>query len=298
MGFEFIPKSREYLLGFVKEKLGDYYEIMREYHPRNGYGPLKHGDKFVTYIRDMVHGLEESFGELSIPGAYQSPDDLIKFAEDWVEFIGQRSHLFELHKADRGEFSNWNGVVQKTFEIKEQITRALNQFVHLAKIELNDSGLNFNVDSFKIIITVLGNFANAIKPLTQNRRKGKNKFEIVDEYDVQDVLKYFFLSIFPDIKIEEPNPSVGGSYTKCEFFHKSSGIMTEVKMLKNGEDEKKYIQEVKIDLESYYTNENLKALIVFFYDPFNQIKNRAHIKELEGVRVKGERRFSVHTIIQ
>ena len=44
-----------------------------------------------------------------------------------------------------------------------------------------------NVSSTELIKNIFNNFQDAIKHLTNNRRKNHTAFEINDEYDVQDL---------------------------------------------------------------------------------------------------------------
>ena len=53
-----------------------------------------------------------------------------------------------------------------------------------------------NMSSVELIKNIFYNFQDAIKHLTNNRRKNHTVFEINDEYDVQDLSYLILRSIF------------------------------------------------------------------------------------------------------
>lgn len=151
-------------------------------------------------------------------------------------------------------------------------------------------------DAKELVLSVLGNFNNSVTKLT-NRRKGHAPFLINDEYDVQDLLYFSLKSIFPKLKYEEPTPQLGGTSNKIEFVLAEEGILIEVKMIKSSETEKKYIKEIKEDLESYHRYKGLKDIIFFIYDPYMRTKDRYNFEDLNGNRVKQDNSFNVTVIL-
>lgn len=152
-----------------------------------------------------------------------------------------------------------------------------------------------------IIINVLKEFPNAIKSITLKRRKNHDKFVIRDEYDVQDLLQIVLKSLFPKIIPEENTPQVGGKTERADFIFKELGIILEIKMIKESDkDEKEFIKQMKIDIESYYRY-NPKYLIFFIYDPQNKTTNKNHFYDLQGTTEKnddtGVYKYEVITIL-
>lgn len=161
--------------------------------------------------------------------------------------------------------------------------------------------IQYNQEPKDIIISILKEFPNAIKSLTLKRRKGHVKFEIRDEYDVQDLLSIILKSIFPKVVPEENTPQVGGKTERADFVFKEYGIILEIKMIKDSDnDEKEFIKQIKIDIESYYRY-NPKYMIFFIYDPQNKTVNKNHFFDLQGNTIKidetGEYQFEVITIL-
>ena len=153
-----------------------------------------------------------------------------------------------------------------------------------------------------IIIGILKEFNNSIKSVTLKRRKDHDKYKIKDEYDVQDLLHVILKSIFPKVTPEENTPQVGGKTERADFIFKEFGIILEIKMIKDSDkDEKEFIKQIKIDIESYYRY-NPKYMIFFIYDPQNKTVDRNHFFDLQGRTKKmdetGEYEFEVITILE
>lgn len=150
------------------------------------------------------------------------------------------------------------------------------------------SDIQFQDEPKDIIINILKEFPNSIKSLTIKRRKDHDKFIIDDEYDVQDLLNLILKSIYPKIVPEENTPQVGGKTERADFVFNEFGIILEVKMIKKSDkDEKKFIEQIKIDIESYYRY-NPKYLIFFIYDPQNKTTNKNHFYDLQGITTKND----------
>lgn len=163
------------------------------------------------------------------------------------------------------------------------------------------SDIQFHDEPKDIIINVLKEFSNSIKSLTIKRRKDHDRFIIKDEYDVQDLLNVILKSLFPKIVPEENTPQVGGKTEKADFIFNEFGIILEVKMIKESDvNEKEFIKQIKIDIESYYRY-NPKYLIFFIYDPQNKTTNKNHFYDLQGITTKnddtGTYKYEVVTII-
>ena len=161
-----------------------------------------------------------------------------------------------------------------------------------AKIRYNHLG------SVDIIKRIFSNFQDAIKHLTMYRRKDHIKFEIRDEYDVQDLSYFVLRSIFNKLQFENPHFKSGGTNSRVDLMLVDEGIDIELKMIKQSDtDEKKFIEQIKIDINDYSTWSGLKDFIVFIYDPQNKTSNRNNFYELGGPHTINDVTFNVHIII-
>lgn len=132
-----------------------------------------------------------------------------------------------------------------------------------------------------VIVNILNNFHNANKVITRERREKHDKYDIDDEYDVQDLLNVIFKSVYPKIIPEENTPKIGGTIARADFIFKEFSIVLEIKMIKQKDkDEKKYIEQIKVDIESYYRYEP-KYMIFYIYDPMDKTKNQENFNDLE-----------------
>jgi hypothetical protein len=158
--------------------------------------------------------------------------------------------------------------------------------------------LFINKPPYELVVGVLNNFDNAVRKITGARRKDHPSFAINDEYDVQDVLYVILKSIFPKLKDEDPTPRVGAKYNKIDLILRDQGILVEVKMIKKGDsNEKKFVEELKNDIQSYNKSQWLEHLICFVYDPFNKTKDKQNFYDLDGTQTIDENTFSVKVIV-
>lgn len=188
---------------------------------------------------------------------------------------------------DRAILENCNN----DFDIQTQIL-----FEDLEKSLLKLKYLN--KESEEVVRDILNNFSNAIQKIVNDRRKGHFDFKIEDEYDVQDILYVVLKSIFSNLRDEDPIPKVGATSTKIDLILRHENILIEVKMMKEKDaDEKKFIQELKVDFESYHECKWLKKLFCFVYDPYKKTKDRSNFKDLDGDRTKGNHSFNIEVIV-
>lgn len=153
-------------------------------------------------------------------------------------------------------------------------------------------------NSEEILRDIFYNFPNAIKKIINNRRKGHPEFKINDEYDLQDILYVIIKSIFPNMRDEEVTPKQGIKSSRIDFILKEEKILIEVKMMKkNDSNEKDFIEQLKVDIESYHTSQWLNKLFCFVYDPFNKTKDISNFYDLNGNRTKGDHNYDVEVIV-
>ncbi|PCJ28515.1 MAG: hypothetical protein COA97_00760 [Flavobacteriales bacterium] len=184
-----------------------------------------------------------------------------------------------------------NEVVKDEFDIQTQII-----IEDLEKTFLEIKYVNKSAD--EQVRDILNNFSNAVKKINVNRRKGHSEYEIKDEYDVQDILYVILKSVFPNLRDEDPIPKVGGKSTKIDLIMREENILIEVKMIKEKDsNETHFIEELKIDFESYHECQWLKKLFCFVYDPLKKTKDISNFNDLNGVRKKKNQEYNVEIIV-
>lgn len=155
-----------------------------------------------------------------------------------------------------------------------------------------------NKDAEELVRYVLNNFSNAIQKIISGRRLNHPDFKIEDEYDVQDILYVILKSIFPNLREEDPIPKVGGKSTKIDLIIREEKVLIEVKMIKaKDSNETHFIEQLKIDFESYHECKWLRKLFCFVYDPYKKTRDISNFNDLNGERTKGEHNFNVEVIV-
>jgi len=94
---EILAKSRKYFRDFLSEHMHDIFLSMKEYRvgPGSGYGYFYRSEEIVQCIRNIYHNLSETFGGLTIPGEFTSPQHLVKTWKRFYEYLVSEDQLFE-----------------------------------------------------------------------------------------------------------------------------------------------------------------------------------------------------------
>jgi nucleoside phosphorylase len=97
---DILPKSREYFRKFLNDHKNDFFQDMREYRvgPGTGYSYFYRSDELIQHLRNIYHNLDETFGNLTIPGNFTSPDQLVNTWKWFYEYIEEQEDLIkEIH---------------------------------------------------------------------------------------------------------------------------------------------------------------------------------------------------------
>jgi hypothetical protein len=119
---------------------------------------------------------------------------------------------------------------------------------------------------------ICSGFSTAARVLSSRRHK-REPFIIKDEYDVQDLIEALLRIDFPDVRPEEPNPSVAGQSTRVDFFLKQERLIVEAKMAREGYKDAQIGDDLIKDLARYHVREDYDQLVCFVYDPEFLVKN-------------------------
>jgi len=123
------------------------------------------------------------------------------------------------------------------------------------------------------------------------RHNGRAGFELVDEYDVQDMFHALLALHFNDIRAEEFTPSCAGTSSKIDFILKNEQIGIEIKKTRAGLERKELKKQLTEDIKSYRSHDDCKTLFFFIYDPEHRIDNpngfeRDMSEVIDGVDMK------------
>jgi len=109
----------------------------------------------------------------------------------------------------------------------------------------------------------------------QKRQRGRQPFDVKDEYDVQDLLNGLLQMFFVDVRPEEYCPSYAGTSPRMDFFLKEEQIAIEAKMASETHRKKKIAEELILDKEYYSKKAGVRFLYCLVYDP-NEIITNPH----------------------
>ena len=145
-------------------------------------------------------------------------------------------------------------------------------------------------DSYVKIEQLFRKFHIIANQLKQRHEK-RSTLEIIDEYDVQDLLHALLKIHFNDVRPEEWTPSYASGWSRMDFLLKNEKIVIEVKKTRTGLTTKKLSDELIVDIGRYKSHQDCKTLFCFVYDPENRISNPSAIendlsRENEKIAVK------------
>jgi hypothetical protein len=98
---DLLPKSREYFRKFLLTHKQDIFESMREYKvgPGTGYSYFYRSDELIQCLRNIYHNLDETFGNLTIPGEFTSPNHLVNTWIWFYDYLCEEEQLIkEIHE--------------------------------------------------------------------------------------------------------------------------------------------------------------------------------------------------------
>lgn len=305
--FELSPEEEVALIGYKKESI-DVSKVVAivSKAPIKGISATSNIYKFAgLYLsakNDLSQQLKEKYQQSDLKQKYFlskiEPSLKIQLSKEVLEL--NNDPLSILIKT----VYNTNTVIEKELNSALQsITSATDIDVQsqilLEDIEstlLQTKYINKNAD--EVVRDVLNNFSNAIQKIINGRRLNHPDFKIEDEYDVQDISYVILKSIFPNLREEDPIPKVGGKSTKIDLILREEKILIEVKMIKaKDSNETHFIEQLKVDFESYHECKWLRKLFCFVYDPYKKTRDISNFNDLNGERTKGEHNFNVEVIV-
>lgn len=221
------------------------------------------GDKsdFNKWYRDTEVAIEKIFGDKT---RHIKDFTNIHFGLGIISLSTPTSAFVQKHNEGRREVKTV--IMSFIDEIKEYWTEADDE----------DSS-TISVDYKRTIVTILSNFHRAARQLLI-RRSNRQTLEIIDEYDVQDLLHSFLKLHFDDVRSEEYAPTYAGSASRIDFLINDQKIAIEVKKTRSNLKDKEVGEELMIDIMRYQSHPKVKSLICLIYDPDGYIKNPAGLE--------------------
>lgn len=137
----------------------------------------------------------------------------------------------------------------------------------------------------------------AARILTNRLRKGKARFEVADEYDVQDLLHAFLRAYLKYSVQEDPIPKAAGTKSgRADVSIQDLGVLIEVKYVRRPDDQRRIFDEFSQDLMLYAQWPHLRLLLLLIYNSAD-LRDAEALERLAGPQEVDGRRFEVRIIL-
>ncbi|MCJ7483488.1 MAG: hypothetical protein MUO31_11035 [Thermodesulfovibrionales bacterium] len=156
---------------------------------------------------------------------------------------------------------------------------------------------NFFDDDMTLIERVCKRISYAARILSNRQRKGKNSFEIKDEYDVQDLLHAVLRANLKYSVQEDPLPKVAGTKSsRADISIEELGILIEIKFVRSPDDQKVIFNAFSQDLVLYSAWPHLRKLLYVIYNA-NDLSDPEALEKLSGPKKISGKEFAVNVIL-
>lgn len=149
----------------------------------------------------------------------------------------------------------------------------------------------------ELVIRLCQRLPQTARILANRARKGKQPFEISDEYDVQDLLHGVLRAYVKYSVQEDPLPKMGGAKSsRADISIEELGTLIEVKYVHRPDDQKRIFEEYSQDLVLYTKWPYLKTLVFLVYNS-GDLRDPEALGKLGGKQDVEGRRFEVRMVL-
>lgn len=125
----------------------------------------------------------------------------------------------------------------------------------------------------------------------RSRHSHRETFQVVDEYDVQDLLHALLTLEHDDVRPEEWTPSYAGGSSRMDFLLKLEQIVIAGKKSRSGLEARELEEQLIVDIQKYSLHPDCRTLVCFVYDPEGRIANPRSVEsnlsgERDGITVR------------
>jgi len=148
-----------------------------------------------------------------------------------------------------------------------------------------------------LVETVCRRLPQAARILANRSRKGKERYDIADEYDVQDLLHAILRAYLKYSVQEDSLPKIAGAKSsRTDISIEELGVLIEIKYARGPGDQKRLFEEYSQDLVLYAGWPHLKTLLFLIYNSAD-LKDAEAFEKLSGEHDVNGRHFNVRIIL-
>ncbi|MBR8304281.1 hypothetical protein KDW49_26575 [Burkholderia dolosa] len=270
---EKLQPALDYLQRFFNAHHHEHRLMMREaggalYGP--GREPYEGYNEAIDYLRDAVLLPEDTFDDLRIPEGFPTPQSFLHAATGFSNMLD--SHATRVTELNALQGGNWPTVLSYAYKICTKTRDAINHALELADVSVEAPPLKRLTKLLERLPTVSRVIAK------ENRRESRPTLEIMDEYDVQDLLYGVLHLDFDDIRPEVWCPNYAGTNTRTDFLLPAEGIIIEAKHTKNAKAQTTITEELIIDIARYKPYPGVKHMVCAIWDTGYHLKNPVGLK--------------------
>jgi hypothetical protein len=268
-----LQPTLDYLQKFFDAHHHDHRLMMRDaggalHGP--GREPFEGHNEAIDYLRDAVLLPEDYFCDLRIPEGFATPKIFLDAATGFSNMLD--SHAERVKELNALTGGHWYAVFSYAYKVCTQTRDAINHALSLADVSIEAPTLKRLVK----ILERLPAVSRTIKKM--NRWASRDTLEIMDEYDVQDLLHGVLHLDFDDIRPEVWCPNYAGTNTRTDFLLPAENILIEAKHTKNAKAQTTITEELIIDIARYKTYPGVKHMICAIWDTGHHLKNPVALK--------------------
>ena len=220
----------------------------------------------------IYHYSDEFAPDPTVPGAcFSSPQHFSEQLDEYEAFVA--SMQASMRTALKPFMASGGpSIPHEATNLMDLLNRVATAIAYVRKRAPKELGPSTS-DARTIVERAARQFHEAVLALRTHPHRGI-VWKITDEWDCQYLFRAILMSLIHDVRIEEWNPSVAGSSSRCEFFLKDHRLMVELKFARRKSDLKKLKGELLTDLRDYGGNAVVDVVVVLVYDP-NQVLDGA-----------------------
>ena len=154
------------------------------------------------------------------------------------------------------------------------------------------------IDKASLLVQMLDYFPVVARYISA-RKHGRPSYQLLNEYDTQDLLYVVIRSVFEDAQVEEWTPKHAGKSKRIDIVVPSIKTAIEIKHIRDLDHARNVADELKVDIESYHAHPSCETFLALVYDPNKHIVDPAAItKDMSGRRTKSDHSFDVMVLIR